>query len=254
MMLPVRKWSVFMWMGLALLANGLTAQPAGRDKSDRSIFHANRFESIYKPLRQEFTGVFGQDTGSWFVIRTSGIRVSQPANIHKVQGKNWHRGTVTSFTGENRILKTEPAPADMVDTVNFGNGPRRMLDSLSSAGWTLYRAEGKFMYLEDSTAAHSGRMKGIFKVYFLYNDMNYQVSPVPEKLWLLEPALVFTGTWNPYNSAEAWLPFFWSSLDPVELPDGGHLLPDFRVGANGQIAPGKWIFFTPDATKPGVDW
>lgn len=255
MMLPVRKWSVFMWMGLALLANGLTAQPVSRDKSDRSIFHAGQFENIYKPHRQEFYGVFGSDTPqSYFLVRTAGIRVADMANIHKVQGRNWHMGVVTRFTGENRILHTGPADSTIIDHLNFGPEPSRIYDSLRKTGWVLYKAEGQFLYREDSTAQHSGILKGVFSVIFLYNDKEYRVASVPAGLWLLEPELVFTGTWNPYEKPESWLHFFWSSLDPAPLPQGGFMLPDFRIREKGGIHSGKSVYLAPDLQEPGADW
>lgn len=229
----------------------------GSDFTQRSIFNCKNLADKVSLKDVVCQGIFGPDTpDSEFLVLINEVSKTPDDTRFKIKGKNWHKNLITPFEGELKF--TTATELLFLNAIDSGNTPAKGLkqfDSLYSDGWDLYHCEGYFMLREDSTLEYSGVLKGIFKVYLLYHALKQDIRLLPPTLMLKEPSHVFTGTYTLHKSADgAWAPFFWSSLQPIEMMGKGRMLPDLRIQDDGTFHPENWIIIPPSAAAAPPDW
>ena len=223
----------------------LTAQKPTEpeEKNHAGFAGAANFKDIYLKLADTFYGGFGADTQCTIIkYIISGARTQGNIQHHLLQGRSWHLGNENKFTIRPKINSIGTSSVEeCIDSMYTTPEANRQLDSLVKNGWKIQFAEGEYELIEDSTGRFSGKAAGIFKIQFLYHPVLNAVASIPRSIMLQEPAVIFTGLWNPKSKNDLNIPLFFSSLIPFITKDKQILLPDFRIRPDGSVFPENWI-------------
>ncbi len=200
-------------------------------------------KDIFLRLQDTFDGGFGADSQcSHIRVVIVGLKKGNNLPQPVLQGLSLHRGMKNHFDIKPSIDNIFNASAEeYVDTVNSTSAARFTLDSFMTNGWKMLFAEGNYVLTEDVDEKYAGSVKGIFRITFLFHSGDKKIASLPDALRLQEPAIIFTGIWNPYQRKDVNTPHFFSSIKPFITEKKELLLPDFRFQPDGQVRPDKWI-------------
>ena len=203
----------------------------------------DKHRDIFLRLNDTFDGGFGSDSQcSHIRIVVSGLKKGGDLDRPALRCHSLHRGIQNHFDLKPSIENIFIATAeDYLDTVNSTQSARFTIDSLIANGWKMFFAEGSYELTEDAGKKYAGSAKGIFRITFLFHSAEKKVASLPDAIRLQEPAIIFTGIWNPYLRKDVNTPYFFSSIKPFITEKKELLLPDFRFQSDGQVRPDKWI-------------
>jgi hypothetical protein len=244
-------------LAVCMVALAAAKAQVGSDFIHNTVFTSpNLMNTVLMP-NTIFCGVFGPDTpDSEFLFVTREIKRSEETYVYELTGKNWHKGITTPCSGYVKFVTLKLYDdGSVIDSVNCSPAGLAEFDSLAAAGWKIHDANGLFEIMENDSVPYSGRFKGFFKVYFMFNATLNRTAGIPSKLILKEPSHVFTGTWTMNKGAAGtWAPFFWSSLQPIRMKNNDRMLPDLRMNSDGSINSGNWVIIPGTASWAHPDW
>jgi hypothetical protein len=220
-----------------------------KEKNHPGVIGAANFKDIYLRLADTFYGGFGADTQCGMVkYIISGAKTDGNIQHHLLQGRSWHYGIENRFLIKPKIISiVRIRMEECVDTFYTTPKALQTMDSMVKRGWEIHFVEGNYTLKEDTTGKFAGAAEGVFKIMFLYHPIGNTIVSIPKSVLLQEPSVIFTGLWNPKNRNDINAPQFFCSLIPYINEKREVLLPDFRLKADGQVQPEKWISLK---TKP----
>lgn len=215
-----------------------------KEKNHPGVLGASNFKDIYLRLADTFYGGFGADTQCRMIkYIISGAKTGGNIQHHLLQGRSWHLGQENRFIIKPKIISMVKISAkECVDSQYNSFKTYQMMDSLVTSGWEIHFVEGNYQLTEDTTTPFAGRSEGVFKITFMFHPVFNQIASIPKSVYLQEPAVIFTGLWNPAKRNDINAPVFFCSLLPYSNEKKDLFLPDFRFQADGQIHPEKMIF------------
>lgn len=211
--------------------------------NEKKPLGAENYRDVYLSLPDTFAGCFGADSQSTYMkFQISGIKKGDSLHSYLLTGRSHHFNNESNFVIQPVILNTYLISKDnYIDTQHTSPKARRMLDSLEDTGWDMYFAEGNYTLSADTDKKNAGTTEGIFRITVLFQSNSNMVIRIPDEIRLIEPAIIFTGLWNPKDRKDINTPQFFCSLLPYINDKKEVHLPDFRMRPDGQVAADKWI-------------
>jgi hypothetical protein len=190
-----------------------------RSKESYEFCQKNDLSSIFK-MQYAQNGFFGEDHYRIEFIFTEVKKDSINVNLYHVKGKNRHKGVVSAFEGEFKLI----------DIASFED-PNLGEDS-SDSERKLFAASGDFEFTEAGNSNYSGVFKGKLLTEFeirrfpATNEENKDVWYYSDNLPSGGAGYRFEGTWTD-KKGENTKPFIWAA-DIFRFAN--NILKDFSYG------------------------
>jgi hypothetical protein len=210
----------------------------------------------YQKAQTEFFGIF-DSIESVFVVHTEpALQSPFDSNCLLSSGKAWHRGQLTTFTTYLTIDTVVQVAVSEDSSMRENDHWALQLPELKAPGSALWKCEGEFSMNEDISQKFSGKFTGIFTIYFLYNSKTHQIKALEQEQGFgLEPGMLFSGFWKPYNKINnGSVSFFFANTRAKAMENGTQKLPDLRIQQDGTSSFSNIVIFPQGVLTPPANW